>query len=147
MLMKKSCYLVILFCIWLRDPFGNMHDPILVSSADCKRATSVNIGTNMTRLQSVLETQWVANITKRVTQPNSKQISAKTKIPLELISPLSWCDYHERDKCLVWFVCLFVFHVPSTARSFRDGTPFTVPCEGRVLHESKTRRKQDLSSL
>ena len=26
---------------------------------------------------------------------------------------------------------LFVFYVPSTARSFRDGTPFTVPCEGR----------------
>ena len=26
---------------------------------------------------------------------------------------------------------LVVFSVPSTARSFRDGTPFTVPCEGR----------------
>ena len=26
---------------------------------------------------------------------------------------------------------LVVFNVPSTARSFRDGTPFTVPCEGR----------------
>ena len=30
--------------------------------------------------------------------------------------------------CVSWFV---VFNVPSTARSFRDGTPFTVPCEGR----------------
>ena len=29
---------------------------------------------------------------------------------------------------MVWLV---VFNVPSTARSFRDGTPFTVPCEGR----------------
>ena len=28
-------------------------------------------------------------------------------------------------------VCLFVFNVPSTTRSFRDGTPLTVPCEGR----------------
>ena len=26
---------------------------------------------------------------------------------------------------------LFVFYVPSTARSFRDGTPFTVPWKGR----------------
>ena len=26
---------------------------------------------------------------------------------------------------------LVLFYVPSTARSFRDGTPFTVPCEGR----------------
>ena len=26
---------------------------------------------------------------------------------------------------------LVVFYVPSTAMSFRDGTPFTVPCEGR----------------
>ena len=31
---------------------------------------------------------------------------------------------------LVFFL-LVVFNVPSTARSFRDGTPFTVPCEGR----------------
>ena len=33
-------------------------------------------------------------------------------------------------------VCLFVFYVPSTARSFRDGNPilqFTVPCEGREV--------------
>ena len=26
---------------------------------------------------------------------------------------------------------LLVFNVPSIARSFRDGTPFTVPCDGR----------------
>ena len=35
---------------------------------------------------------------------------------------------------------LVVFYVPSTARSFRDGTPFTVPCEGheaRFLHRSR----------
>ena len=25
---------------------------------------------------------------------------------------------------------MFVFYVPSTARSFRDGTPFTVSCKG-----------------
>ena len=25
------------------------------------------------------------------------------------------------------FVCLFVFNVPSTARSFRDGTPISCP--------------------
>ena len=34
---------------------------------------------------------------------------------------------------------LFVFYVPSTVRSFRDGTPFTVLCEGRearFLHSS-----------
>ena len=30
-----------------------------------------------------------------------------------------------------WLVgWLVVFHVPSTALSFRDGIPFTVPCEG-----------------
>ena len=32
---------------------------------------------------------------------------------------------------------LVVFNVPSTARSFRDGTPFTVPCKGleaRKIH-------------
>ena len=34
--------------------------------------------------------------------------------------------------CVCVYVCLFVFYVPSTARSFRDGTPFTVACEGRV---------------
>ena len=27
----------------------------------------------------------------------------------------------------IWFVCLFVFYVPSTARSFRDGTPIYCP--------------------
>ena len=34
---------------------------------------------------------------------------------------------------------LVVFYVPSTARSFRDRAPFTVPCEGckaRFLHHS-----------
>ena len=34
---------------------------------------------------------------------------------------------------------LVVFYVPLTARSFRDGTPFTVPCEGheaQFLHRS-----------
>ena len=25
------------------------------------------------------------------------------------------------------FVCLFLFHIPSTARSFRDGTPIYCP--------------------
>ena len=31
-----------------------------------------------------------------------------------------------------WLVgWLVVFNVPSTSRSFRDGTLFTVPCEGR----------------
>ena len=40
----------------------------------------------------------------------------------------------------VWLVSwLVVFYVPSRARSFMDGTPFTVPCEGReagFLHRS-----------
>ena len=40
------------------DPFGSMRDPVLESSPDCKRATSVNIDTNVTRLQSGLETKW-----------------------------------------------------------------------------------------
>ena len=31
----------------------------------------------------------------------------------------------------MWFVWLVVFNVSLTARSFRDGTPFTVPCVGR----------------
>ena len=31
-------------------------------------------------------------------------------------------------KLVGWLV---VFNAPSTVRSFRDGTPFTVPCEGR----------------
>ena len=32
----------------------------------------------------------------------------------------------------LWLVCSVVFYFPSTAaRSFRDDTPFTVPCEGR----------------
>ena len=30
--------------------------------------------------------------------------------------------------CVCVCGCLVVFSVPSTARSFRDGTPFTVPC-------------------
>ena len=34
-----------------------MRDPILESSPDCKRAASVNIDTNVTRLQSVLESK------------------------------------------------------------------------------------------
>ena len=34
------------------------------------------------------------------------------------------CAYLHRH-CL--FVCLFVFNVPSTARSFRDGTPIYCP--------------------
>ena len=39
-------------------------------------------------------------------------------------------------KLIGWLV---VFYVPSTAMSFRDGTPFTVPWEGRearFLHHS-----------
>ena len=28
-------------------------------------------------------------------------------------------------------VCLLVLYFPSTARSFREGTLFTAPCEGR----------------
>ena len=47
----------VLFWILLRDPFGSMCNPVLESSPDCKRATSVNIDTNVTRLQSVLETK------------------------------------------------------------------------------------------
>ena len=47
-----------LFWILLRDPSGSMHDPVLESSPDCKRAALVNIDTNVTRLQSVLETKW-----------------------------------------------------------------------------------------
>ena len=41
----------ILFWIILRNP-------VLGSSPDCKRVASVNINTNVTRLQSVLETKW-----------------------------------------------------------------------------------------
>ena len=48
----------ILFWILLHDPFGSMRDPVLESSPDCKRVASVNIDTNVTRLQSVLETKW-----------------------------------------------------------------------------------------
>ena len=43
------------------------------------------------------------------------------------------CTVHtvdEREDVLIGF-WLVVFNIPSTARSFRDGTPFTVPCEGR----------------
>ena len=29
--------------------------------------------------------------------------------------------------CVCLFACLFVFNVPSTARSFRDGTPIYCP--------------------
>ena len=36
-----------------------------------------------------------------------------------------YTSYHLKFRWLV------VFNVPSTARSFREGTPFTVPCEGR----------------
>ena len=35
---------------------------------------------------------------------------------------------------------MVVCNVPSTARSFRDGPPFTVPCEGsetRFLHSHR----------
>ena len=39
------------------DPFGSMRDPVLESSTDCKQAASINIGTNATHLQSVLETK------------------------------------------------------------------------------------------
>ena len=35
-----------------------MRGPVLESSPDCKRAASVNIDTNVTRLQSVLKTKW-----------------------------------------------------------------------------------------
>ena len=35
-----------------------MRGPVLESSPDCKQATSVNIDTNVTRLQSVLKTKW-----------------------------------------------------------------------------------------
>ena len=61
MLMKKSCYHVTfaaMFWILLRNPFGSMRDPVLESSPECKRAASVNIDSNVTRLQSVLETKW-----------------------------------------------------------------------------------------
>ena len=33
---------------------------------------------------------------------------------------------------LMYIYISFVFSVSSTVRSFRGGTPFTVPCEGRV---------------
>ena len=42
---------------------------------------------------------------------------------------------------------LDMFHVSSTTRAFRDGTPFTVPCEGRearFLHRSH--RESNLGS-
>ena len=49
------------------------------------------------------------------------------------------CDkkvYHQHliqeENIKQWLVGgLVVFNVPSTVRSFRDGTPFTVPCQGR----------------
>ena len=40
-----------------------------------------------------------------------------------------------------------MFYVPSTARSFRDGTPFIVPCEGRearFLHRSHRKSNSGL---
>ena len=43
-----------------------MRDPVLETSPDCKRAGSVNIDTNVTRLQSVLETKWGRLYYKRV---------------------------------------------------------------------------------
>ena len=42
---------------------------------------------------------------------------------------------HEQNYMHGWLVgWLVVFNVPSTARSFRDSTQFTVPCEG---HEAQ----------
>ena len=35
-----------------------------------------------------------------------------------------------KDTVIYIYSWLVVFNVPSTARSFRDGTPFTVPSEG-----------------
>ena len=46
------------------------------------------------------------------------------------------------------FLCLFVFYIPSTGRSFRDGTPFTVPCKGReaqLIH--RTHRESNRGPL
>ena len=42
--------------------------------------------------------------------------------------------------------CLVVFYAPSTARSFRDGTPIYCPCEGResrFLHRSHRESNPD----
>ena len=38
------------------------------------------------------------------------------------------CKFIRTNTVMVWLV---VSYVPSTARSFRDGTPFTVHCKGR----------------
>ena len=50
-------------------PVWGMRDPILESSPDCKRAASVYIDTNVTRLQSVLETKW-GRLILRSAQPD-----------------------------------------------------------------------------
>ena len=61
MRINQPCYQVtfagVCFEFLLRDPFGSMSDPVLQSNPDCKRAASVSIDTNVTRLQSVLETK------------------------------------------------------------------------------------------
>ena len=49
-------------------------DPVLDSSPNCKRAASVNIDTNVTRLQSVLETKW-----GRLILPNGSRSQIQNK--------------------------------------------------------------------
>ena len=84
-------------------------------------------------------------------------------LPLSVhICAACWCtkwawkydrSFTEKSRCIItrvdtfWGICgwLVVFNVPSTVRSFRDGTPFTVPCEGceaRFLH--RTNRESNL---
>ena len=69
-----------------------MRDPVLESSPNCKRAVSVNIDTNVTRLQSVLETKW-----GRLILPNGScsQIQNKTlrRSRDSMTSSLTWQVY------------------------------------------------------
>ena len=50
--------------------------------------------------------------------------------------------YNYMSRTVPFVGWLVVFNIPFTTRSFRDGTPFTVPCEGRearFLHRTHRR--------
>ena len=69
-----------------------MRDPVLESSPDCKRAASVNIDTDVTRLQSCLKPNGVAKYYQM-----ERAARFKTKLPLRsrdsMTSSLTWQVY------------------------------------------------------
>ena len=69
--------------------------------------------------QCVIPHQWIA-------QQQVGPVSVyKVFIPYDIHSATTAHDFNSPCSCL------FVFYVPSPARSFRNGTPYTVPCKGR----------------